>query len=333
MYTLHFAYPVIFYIFLPLFAVVFFIRWRFHRYPIYKYPLLNSFKKQGSLNKNIHGWVYGFLRGFVLLGLIFLIARPQWIDNRSQVQVDGIDIVLALDVSGSMRIFDDIKEKKSRIEVAKQEALRFIEKRVHDPIGIVIFGADAVSRCPLTLDKNILKEIVSELKLGIIRFDGTALGTGLAISINRLRNSASKNKVIILLTDGRPEGPDKVSPDKAIELAKKFGIKVYTIGLGNKKGGYVAGHFGFIERIPDSVDEGLLNRIAKETGGLFFRAGSSEEMRHVYNTIDSLEKTKYETNLFSKYYEAFLRFIWILFLMLFLELILRCVIWRGIGNG
>ena len=333
MYILHFAYPIIFYIFTPLLAIVFFAKWRFYRRSLYKYPLLSTLKKHGSLQKNVHSWVYGFLRGFLLFGLIFLIARPQWIDNRSQVQVDGIDIVLALDVSGSMRIFDDIKEKKSRIEVAKQEALRFIEKRVHDPIGIVIFGADAVSRCPLTLDKNMLKEIVSELKLGTIRFDGTALGTGLAISINRLRSSESKNKVIILLTDGRPEGPDKVSPDKAVELAKKFGIKVYTIGIGHKKGGYVSGHFGFIERIPDSVDEGLLNRIAKETGGLFFRAGSSSEMRHVYDTIDSLERTKYETNLFSKYYEAFLRLIWILFFMLFLELILRCVVWRGISNG
>jgi Ca-activated chloride channel homolog len=333
MYTLQFAYPIVFYIFVPLFCFLFFIRWRFVKNVSYLYPLSSCFQKNNLFGSSYHRLVYRILRSFVLLALLFLMARPQWIDRRSQMQVDGIDMILTLDVSGSMRIFDDVKERKPRIEVAKQEALRFIEKRAHDPMGIVVFGADAVSRCPLTLDKNILKEIVSGIKLGMIPFDGTILGTGLGIAINRLRNSASKNKVIILLTDGRPEGPDRITPEKAMDLAKKFGIKVYTIGIGKKTGGYLASHFGFIQQVPDTVDEVLLKRIAKETGGLFFRAGNSAEMRHVYETIDALERTKYETSLFSNHYEAFLKLILLLFVLLLLEVFLKTTFWRGIGNG
>jgi|SaaInlLV_10m_DNA_2_1039722.scaffolds.fasta_scaffold00046_3 Ca-activated chloride channel homolog len=325
-----FAYPYVFLFLVPVFVFLIFWRLKYFNLPRYIFSLTDNLFKHGVAKKHKRNKIYFFLRSIVLLGLIFLIARPQWVDKRSNINVDGIDIVIALDVSGSMRIFDDVKDRRARIEVAKMEVLRFIEKRMYDPIGIVIFGADAVSRCPLTLDKNVLKEIVSEVKLGIINYEGTALGTGMATAINRLRNSKSKSKIIILLTDGRPEGQDKISPELATDLAIKFGIKIYTIGVGNKNGGYIVGSFGFVEQIPDSIDEQLLKKIAYDTGGQFFRANNAAQMRQIYNTIDSLEKTEYQTDVFNRYYESFFSLMLLVLLFLFAELLLRLWLWRGL---
>jgi|SaaInlLV_10m_DNA_2_1039722.scaffolds.fasta_scaffold06189_4 Ca-activated chloride channel homolog len=325
-----FAYPHIFWIFIPILIFLCVWRWKYYRAPLYLFSLVDVFKKQNIAKKSRRSLVYGVLRAIILFGLIFIIARPQWVDKRSNINVDGIDIVITLDVSGSMRIFDDLKDKRTRIEVAKTEALHFIEKREFDPIGIVIFAVDALSRCPLTLDKNVLQEIVNEIHLGIIDDRGTSLGTGLATAVNRLRNSKSKSKVIILLTDGQPQGNDKISPEEAMHLAKKFDIKVYTIGVGNKKGGYFPGHFGYIEQIPDSIDEVLLKKIARGTGGKFFRANNANEMRKIYDAIDSLEKTEYNTDVFHRYYEAFFGVIWLLLLFLFFELFLHLWLWRGL---
>ena len=330
MFELRFAYSYVFLIFIPIFLFLLFWRWKYHRVPLYTFPLTIMLFQKGFAKKHPRNIIYFVLRAALLLGLIFLIARPQWIDKRSHINVEGVDIVIALDVSGSMRIFDDLKDKRSRIDVAKTEALRFIERRNYDPIGVVIFAADAVSRCPLTLDKSVLKDIVSNIKLGVINYAGTALGTGLATSVNRLRNSKSKSKIIILLTDGRPEGDDKIDPQTAVDVSRKFGVKVYTIGVGNKNGGYAQGGFGFIEQIPDSIDETLLKNIAQKTGGKFFRANNASEMRTIYNEIDKLEKTKHETDVFHRYYEAFVSLMWLLVLLLFGELFLRLLLWIGL---
>ncbi|MBD3231598.1 VWA domain-containing protein [Candidatus Dependentiae bacterium] len=331
MYFLRFAYPYLFYFFVPIYVLAFMYRLKFYKSPIYSFSLA-TFLKNKKITKNIiYKNVLFLLRSLILILLIFLIARPQWVDSRSKINVEGVDIVLAIDISGSMQIFDDLRDKRSRIDVAKSEAIRFIEKRPDDPIGIVVFAKDALSRCPLTLDKNILKQVVGELKLGFINSDGTSLGTGLSIAVNRLRDSKSKSKIIILLTDGQPT-PEQVDPDTAIDLAKKFGVKVYTVGIGNKSGGYAIHPLYGAMQANVPIDVKLLEKIAAQTGGRFFRANNPKEMRDIYDKIDALEKTEYQTDIFHRYYEAFLSFVWFLLILLSIELILKFVVWRGIGS-
>jgi len=327
-YQLHFAYPQVFYIFIPIWILTNIYRWWFYKSPIYVYPLTNQIKKTKHTQKKYYKTVLFLLQSLLLFGLIFLIARPQWVDARSKTSVDGVDIIITLDVSGSMQLFDDLKDRRQRITVAKQEAANFVKKRTSDPIGIVIFGADAISQCPLTLDKNILQKLIYNIKIGTLNQNGTSLGTGIATAVNKLKKSKAKSKIIILLTDGRPTPPtETVSVETAISLAKQFGIKIYAIAVGNRAGGYGAGAFGIIQKQPDSVDEGLLKKIAQQTNGKFFRANNPQEMRQIYDTIDKLETTEYQTDVFSRYYEAFSLFVWPLLLLLFFQFFLKLFVW------
>ncbi len=328
--VLHFAYAYLLYILIPLTLAIVLIRLLWHKTPIYTYPLTSMLAQRGLLKKTMYKKIFFVLRTATLLGLALLIARPQWADERSKINVEGVDIVLAIDVSESMIAFDDRHDQRPRIDVAKSEAIRFIEKRIDDPIGIVIFGKEAVSRCPLTLDKHILKEIVGGLEIGNIDAHGTWLGTGLATAINRLRTAKAKSKIIILLTDGEPTQPEKVEPDLAIALAKKLGIKVYTIGIGSENGGLFNHPMYGTVRVATGLNVQLLQKIATETGGQFFRAQNPKDMRSVYDKIDALEKTKQQTNIFHRYYEAFASFIWIVLCALGLEMLLRFVLWRGV---
>ncbi len=327
---LRLAYVEVLYFLLPAFLLAIFYRWKFYKVPAYSYSLGTFLQKKGFVVSNHHKWILYFLRFFTLLSLAFLVARPQWVDSRSKVNVEGIDIVLTLDASGSMELFDDLRDRRSRIEVAKSEAICFIEKRIDDPIGVVIFGADAMSLCPLTLDKPMLKNTVGQLRLGFINPRGTSLGTGLATAVNRLKDSKAKTKIIILLTDGVPTA-EKIDPDMAIELAKQFGVKVYTIGIGNLRESYFNHPMLGPQKIPSqTIDMSLLKKIANQTGGICFRANNPAQMRDIYNKIDKLEKTEYETDVFQRYYEAFFYFVWILLLFLGLELFLRFYVWRGV---
>jgi len=329
MYFLKFAYVTVLYIFIPIFLLALLYRLRFYKHPVYSYSLGEFLRKKLLTKKTGHKKTFFIIRSVTLLCLILLAARPQWVDSKSKIKVEGVDIVLAIDVSGSMQVFDDLKDRRSRIQVAKDEAIRFIKKRTNDPIGLVIFAKDALSLCPLTLDKNILKESVGKLELGYISPQGTSLGTGLATAVNRLRKSKAKSRIIVLLTDGEPT-PEKIDPDIAIALAKEFGIKVYTVGIGNEKGGFVKHPFFGIQKVDFKIDLSLLKKIAKQTGGQFFRANSPAQMRRIYNRIDQLEKTEYQTDIFHKYHEAFFSFIWILLLLIGFELLLKFWFWRGI---
>ncbi|MFH0898554.1 MAG: VWA domain-containing protein, partial [bacterium] len=173
-------------------------------------------------------------------------------------------------------------------------------------------------------------EIVGQIELGQINPDGTWLGTGLATAINRLRNSKAKSKIIILLTDGAPTVPEKIDPLAATQIAKDFGIKIYTVGIGNQEGGYLYHPvFGF-QQVAERLNTDLLKQIASQTGGRYFKAGNAQEMRQTYDKIDALEKTKIETELFHNYYEAFLTFIWIVLALLGIEFLLRFFLWRGV---
>lgn len=327
---LKFAYPELFFIFIPILLLGLAYRLVLYRAPRYMFPLAATLGASGVLKGTRYKHVLMGLRLLALSGLLLMIARPQWIDEQSFINVKGVDIVLAIDVSGSMQLFDDMHDRRSRIHVAKQEAINFIEKRTNDPISVVIFARDALSRSPLTLDKKFLKDIVGSLELGVIDPNGTFLGTGLATAVSRLKNSAAKSKIVILLTDGAPSVPEKVDPETAIELAKQFDVKVYTIGIGNQQGGFIEHPFFGIQRAGADLNVALLQKIAQETKGRFFVANNPRDMRTIYDTIDQLERTEHKTDMFHNYYEAFLSFIWAILLLFGIELLLRFFVWRGV---
>lgn len=314
------------YLLIPAIIIAIFLRSKFKKTVFYKYTLASEIEKGGLASKNIYKKVFFVLRLLTILLLVFLVVRPQLVDNRSEVFVEGIDMMLVLDASGSMNIadFDD----QTRFDVAKKEALRFIEKRVHDPIGMVIFGNDAISRCPITTDKNIIKQIIESMNVGVINPQGTVLSAAVIMAANRLKESKSKNKIIILLTDGEPTEND-MPAQMAIDVAKKMGIKIYTIGIGSEEQKYIRDPFYGPVPLP-MVNAPLLKKIAAETSGKFFMAKNTKDMRNIYDTIDRLEKTEYKTNIYNRYFELFEPFLWIIFGLIFLEIFLSLFVWFGL---
>ncbi len=284
---------------IPVIFVVMIMRRLWYRQILYRYSLGASLKAAHKESHHQSQNIFYGVRFLTLFVLALLIAKPQLVDSHSNLIVEGIDIMLVLDVSGSMQFQDYSDDSRSRFEVAKEEAIRFINKRKNDALGLVLFGKDAVSRCPLTHDKKIMQEMVSSLKLGDIDPDGTMLATGMITAINRLKHSDAKSKVMILLTDGEPSEGD-MDPVAACKIAKKFNIKVYTVGIGSSKEEvFMHPLYGFVAK--PKVNEALLQKIARETGGTSFMAQNAKDMREIYNTIDSLERTKHETPLYSKY--------------------------------
>ena len=309
---------------IPGLLLVFFLKFFISKTPFYHYTFAGILVSRGQTQAPTHKVVFNLIRSICLLFLALLIAKPQLVDRNSNILIEGIDIVLALDLSDSMRIPDNPEDQRTRFAVAKEEALRFVNKRTNDPIGLVIFGNDALSRVPLTLDKKMITEVIESLEIGIIDRNGTVLSTALLTAINRLKNSRAKSKIIILLTDGAPSEHD-IDPQIPIHIAQKLGIKIYTIGIGSDEARVIP--FGGI--VP-GVNKPLLTMIAQQTGGKFFLAHNAKEMRTIYNTIDALEKTKHETNLFSNYLDIFVPFVWGILVLLAVELILRSTIWFGI---
>lgn len=292
---------------------------------LYRYSLGNALKKNYSATAHVHKKVFFCLRLLTLLLLALIIAKPQIVDSRSKVPVQGIDIVLVLDVSGSMQFKDYDDDDRSRFDVAKAEAIHFIEKRDHDALGLVLFGKDTVSRCPITFDKQLLKEVVEELKLGVINSDGTMLITGIVTAANRLKHSQSTSKVMIVLTDGEPSEGD-MDPLVGIEVAKKLGIKIYTVGIGSEQEQFFMHQlYGVIAK--PKVNKELLTKIAHDTGGHYFIARSATDMRRIYNKIDALEKTDHEVPMFSLYYDLLVPFVAIIMSIIFVELLLSTYIW------
>jgi Ca-activated chloride channel family protein len=276
-------------------------------------------------------YLLNLIRFFCLISFIFLAARPQLIDKNSKVNVNGVDIILSLDVSGSMELIDDPHDQRTRIEVSKEEAIKFIDRRENDSLGIVVFGADALSLCPLTLDKKLLKDTVSELFIGrVVGAGETFLGAGLATSVNRLRHSKAKSKVIVLLTDGCSSPGDTFNIDSAIDVANIFKVKVYAIGIGGLRQSYQRHpQFGLIPRGNDfQLDMKTLKKIATKTGGLCFEAKRPQDLEKIYKTIDELEKTVYETTLYAKKEEIILPFLLAGILFFLCDFLLRFLWWR-----
>ena len=264
-----------------------------------------------------------FLRTTVIILFILALARPSRVSTEKEYQTKGVDIVIALDISGSM-LAEDFKPE-NRLNVAKEDAIKFIKGRENDRIGLVVFARKAFTQCPLTLDYKILIKLLSDIKVGMIA-DGTAIGMGLATSVNRLRDSKAKSKVIILITDGE-NNSGNIDPITSAELSKTFDIKVYTIGVG--KGGLVPFPVNdplFGKRYVQAnveIDELTLKRIADITGGRFFRARDPKALSEIYEKINELERTEIKIKEYRSYDDFFPYFLFPALLLLLLDILLR----------
>ncbi len=261
------------------------------------------------------------LRIIALVLLIIVLARPQSTDRWQNSEIEGIDIMLAVDVSTSM-LAEDLKP--NRLEAAKDVAASFINGRPNDNIGITLFAGESFTQCPLTVDHSVLLNLVNNIATGTIQ-DGTAVGMGIANAVTRLKDSKAKSKVIILLTDGTNNMGD-ISPLTAAEIAKSFGIRVYTIGVGTNGTApypYPVGNTIQYINVPVEIDENTLTQIAKTTDGNYYRATSNSKLKEVYEQIDKLERTKLNVKEYSKRHEEYRWFAIIALLCLLLEVLLR----------
>lgn len=262
------------------------------------------------------------LRSAAIALLIVALARPQSTETGSSTTAEGIDIVLAMDVSTSMLAKDF---EPDRITAAKDVAAKFIADRRNDRIGIVAFAGESFTQSPLTTDKSTLQTLLGQVRTGIIE-DGTAIGNGLATAVNRLRESDAKSKVVILLTDG-VNNAGQVSPATAADIAASYGIRVYTIGVGSRgTAPYpVQDMWGAVRYVPMQVeiDEEILTDIAGRTGGEYFRATDSGTLAEIYGRINDMEKSRVETNDFTRHTELAGRFMLLAFLLLAAEFIVR----------
>lgn len=267
-----------------------------------------------------------FLRCVSFVLIVCAMARPQTRNSWDNKTVEGINIMLAMDVSTSM-LAEDLKP--NRMEAAKDVAHEFISGRPNDNIGLTIFAGEAFTQCPMTTDHSSLLRLLQDTRTdiaarGLIQ-DGTAVGMGLANAVSRLKDSKSKSKVVILLTDGSNNMGD-ISPMTAAEIARSLGIRVYTIGVGtNKVAPYpvpVAGGVQYVN-IPVEIDTKTLKDIAQTTDGNFYRATNNRELKQIYQDIDKLEKMKMNVKHFAKQYEAYQPFIIAAFLILLMEILLR----------
>jgi len=272
--------------------------------------------------------VLHLLRMFAVAALVVALARPQSSSVTENVDSEGIDIVLAMDVSGSM-LAEDFKP--NRIEASKKLAAEFINGREGDRIGLVIFAGESFTQCPVTIDHRVLLEQIDAVQSGVL-VDGTAIGDGLATAVDRIRNTNGKSRVIILLTDG-VNNSGKVGPELALEIAKTYKVRVYTIGVGSK------GEALTLIQTPEGaqkvmqpvqIDEDLLRKIAKETGGNYYRATNNNSLKTIYQEIDKLEKTKVEISSYKHYAELFFPFALLAILCLALEGLLRWTVFRSV---
>ncbi len=259
-----------------------------------------------------------FLLRLLAVALLFIVmARPQSVNRWQKVSTEGIDIIIDLDISSSMLAQDF---KPNRLEAAKDVAIRFISGRPNDRIGLVVFSGESFTQCPLTTDHAVLINLFKEVKSGMIE-DGTAIGDGLATAVNRLKDSKAKSKVVILLTDGM-NNAGEIAPLTAAEIAKTFGIRVYTIGVGTRgTAPYpVQTPYGIrYQQMRVQIDEEVLRKIAEMTGGRYFRATNNRKLEEIYREIDKLEKSKIDVKQYSKREEEYLKFALAAALLLLLE--------------
>lgn len=272
---------------------------------------------------------YGMvLRSSAIFFLVLALARPQSSFSWQNTTTEGIDIVIATDISGSMLARDFVP---NRLEAGKNIAIDFIKDRPDDRIGLVVFSGESFTQCPLTIDHDVLVNLFREIHNGMID-DGTAIGMGLATAVNRLKDSEAKSKVIILLTDGS-NNAGSIPPETAAEIARQFNIRVYTIGVGTK--GYapypVMTPFGDIQyqQMKVDIDEPTLTKIARITGGEYFRATDNEKLKAIYEQIDKMEKAKIDVTEYHKRSELFMPFALVALLLVLVEFMLKNTLFKG----
>jgi len=294
----------------------------------FRFPSIQSIREiSGSKQKwKVQTLFWTKLTAIALL--ILTLARPQSGSNTREFSTEGIDIILVLDISGSMGAIDF---KPNRMEAAKSVAMNFIEGRKDDRIGLVVFAAESFLQCPLTIDYDVLKGLLKQVTIVEQKYDGTAIGMAIANAVNRLRDSQAKSHVMILLSDGR-NNAGELDPSTAANMAKAFDIKIYTIGAGKR------GQAPYPVQFPDGhteyrmmdveIDEGILNAIAQTTGGKYFRATDEKSLSTIYNEISKMEKTEVKVKEFTNYNDLYVWFLLPGLLLLFISAGLSQSIWR-----
>lgn len=295
-----------------------------------KMSSLKGFKASSSLLAKLKPFLF-VLRLLALASMIVALARPRTVDISSKTKTTkGIDIVLAIDVSSSMLARD---LKPNRMEALKRVASDFIQSRPNDRIGLVVYAGESYTKTPVTSDKAVVVDALNGIRFDNVLQDGTAIGTGLATAINRLKDSKAKSKIIILLTDG-VNNSGTIEPETASDIAREYGIKVYTIGLGtNGMAEYpyaLAANGDFIFKMMKvEIDQELMKSIAKNTGGKYFRATSNQKLETIYNEINKLETTEIEELKFYDYDEKYRPFLIFAGFLLLLEVGLRNTVYRS----
>jgi Ca-activated chloride channel family protein len=324
-----FAYPFFLLLLLLIPIMIFWYYWRSKKkVPTFSFSNTNYFNGKNKSIKERLSDIPMFLRLLGLIVLIIALARPQSFSTGENVFTEGIDIALVLDISGSM-LAEDFKP--NRLEAAKIITETFISSRESDQIGLVIFSRDAFTQCPLTIDYSVLKNLLLEVKSGLIE-DGTAIGNAIANGVNRLKDTKSKSKVMILLTDG-VNNAGEVDPLTAAEIAKKFNIRIYTVGVGTMGQAPYPFQTPFgvrYQMVPVEIDENVLTKIATATGGKYFRATNNKRLEAIYAEIDKLEKTKIEVISYRSKKEHFFPWLSLGLLIFFLELMISNTVFRKI---
>lgn len=326
-----FLHPQFFWLFalLPL-AIAWYLWKRKQQAPSLKISNLSAFGGKVPFLVKLRPLLF-VLRLLALSLIIVALARPRTVDVSSKIKSSfGIDIVMAIDISGSMLARD---LKPNRLEALKSVAVEFVENRPNDRIGLVLYAAESFTKTPVTSDKNVLINAINDIKYETSIKDGTAIGMGLSTAVNRLKDSKAKSKVIILLTDG-VNNTGFIEPEMASEIAKSFGIKVYTIGIGTNgmaempyamapNGGYL------YQMVPVEIDEELMKNIAANTDGKYFRATNNRKLAAIYDEINLLETTEIEEQKFYNFDEKFRPLIWIAGILLLIEIMLKHTLFRG----
>ena len=323
--------PEFFWFFLLIPVAIAWLFWRRNKQtPTLKVSSLKGFQSTNSILAKLHPFLH-VLRLLALSSLIVAMARPRTVDISNKTKTTkGIDIVMAVDVSGSMLAKD---LKPNRMEALKRVAADFVQERPNDRIGLVVYAAEAYTKSPVTSDKAVILDAISSIKYDNVLQDGTGIGMGLTTAINRLKDSRAKSKVIILLTDG-VNNAGFIEPETASDIAQQYGIKVYTIGIGtNGMAEFpyaIAPNGQFLFRMMQvEIDVKLLQSIAQKTGGKYFRATGNEKLAQIYNEINKLETTEIEELKFYDYDEKYRPFVWIAGILLLVEISLRNTIFRS----
>jgi Ca-activated chloride channel family protein len=323
--------PEFFWLFLLIPIAIAWLFWRRNQQtPTLKVSSLKGFQGTNSILAKVYPFLH-VLRLLALSSLIVAMARPRTVDISNKTKTTkGIDIVMAVDVSGSMLAKD---LKPNRMEALKRVASDFVQQRPNDRIGLVVYAAEAYTKTPVTSDKAVILDAISSIKYDNVLQDGTGIGMGLTTAINRLKESKAKSKVIILLTDG-VNNAGFIEPETASDIAQQYGIKVYTIGIGtNGMAEFpyaIAPNGQFLFRMMQvEIDVKLLQSIAQKTGGKYFRATGNEKLAQIYNEINKLETTEIEELKFYDYDEKYRPFVWIAGILLLAEISLRNTIFRS----